>query len=458
MAYNQGLNVYDFKPSQRKMVDLSALIDEANRREMEAAKANAAILESDQAREIEAGKASDASREAGQTYNYKAKIHPALIAQEAERTSRLKLDNQGIEASLPVLQVAGKKAGIESGFLDKMFQVPKPNLPPYVANQTGPVAQPEPAYQDGSAMANQFAGNSLAELRAMKAEAGPAWEFLGRFIDPMIKARSDAEETGPALQEITAAANMPGSTREQARSKGAALSAVLSKYPAISADPRIKEAIATAMPRNPDVMFSPFQAQGAERSKTQQVIGLENQLRDEYEKGATESRTIARAGQDIAAALKTNNSLSIGTAITKFSKIKDPTTGVLGGEANTTELAAMGDAWNRIQGMAKKTIDGGATPETIRSFEDASRDLMRVQKEIFARVQERTKNRFGSYATRFPDLGLSLNAVMGTEGDRAKEMSMFDAFPEKAEKINLPPDKAARLKELRAKKAAGMLK
>lgn len=413
MAYNQALNQFDYKPN-RATVDLSKLIDDVQRREIDLAQSDARTLAADQ------------------EYGYKESVHPAMKTQEENRANHGGLVNKGLEAGLPVLQVEGKKAGIESGILDEMFQPRAPNLPPYIANQSGPVAQPEPAYDQNlpPQSANRFEGNTLAELRQKKANAGPASDFMGRLIDPMIKARSDAEEVGPALQEITAVAEMRGGTREEARKKGAALSAVLSKYPAIASDPRIKEAISTAMPRNPDLVFSPSSGANADRMKTQQVIGLENQLRDEYDKAATESQTIARAGQDIAAALKTNNSLSIGTAISKFSKIKDPTTGVLGGEADVTEKAAMGDAWNRIQGMAQKTLEGGATPETIRSFEDATRDLMRVQKAILVRVQAKAKNRFQTYATRFPDLGLSIDAVMGSDDDRARDLSAFDAFPD----------------------------
>jgi hypothetical protein len=439
MAYQQNLADFRYQGIPGNKRNLIDLVAKSLEMEHQIAQQNAATRQNDL------------------TGDFDERTMDSRVGQQANQQTQGDLQNQGLRLGMPEKQLGAAQAGVESNYLEQMFpgstKAQAPSLPPPMQGMSmesdGPQMPP--------VIGNRFAAKTLAELRALKADAGPAGEFLGKFIDPMIKVRSDAEEMGPALQEITAAANLPGGTREEARSKSAALSAVLSKYPAIAADPRIKEALSTAMPRNPDVTMDPFRAAGAERSKTQQVIGLENQLRDEYEKAATESRTIARAGQDIAAALNTNNSLSIGTAITKFSKIKDPTTGVLGGEADATEKMAMGDAWNRIQGLAQKNLVGGATPETVKSFRDATKDLMRVQKEIFSRVQERSKNRFGSYASRFPDLGLSMDAVMGTEGDRAKEMEQFNVFPEA--KATQHPDAAknARLQELRAKEAAGTL-
>lgn len=335
-----------------------------------------------------------------------------------DRVSTASSQAQGLEYGLPVLQQQGREAKIGMGYLDQMFPEQQPQVPPHLA-AFGPQPQPE------QPMGNAFEAKSLADLRALKANSGPIGKLLGGYVDPIIAQKSMAEELTPALGEIAAAARLPGGTKEQLRAKSAALASIAAKYPHISDDPKFKEAISIATPKNSDVVYH-----GDNVKTTGQVITLENQLRDEYEKAATESRTIARAGADIAAALKTNNSLSIGTAITKFSKIKDPTTGVLGGEADATEKSAMGDLWNRIQGAAQKTLEGGATPETIKSFTESTRDLMRVQKEIFNRVQQRTANRLKTYQQRFPDLNLSLDAVMGTEADRGKEIGAFDIFPD----------------------------
>jgi hypothetical protein len=363
-----------------------------------------------------------------------------------DRVSTASSQAKGLEYGLPVLQQQGREAEIGMGFLDQMFPKAQPQVPPHLA-AFGP--QPEPQ----APMGNAFADKSLADLRALKANAGPVGQFLGGYVDPIIAQKSLAEEMTPALQEIATIAKMPGGTKEQLRDKSAALSAIAAKYPGIVDSPKFKEAIDIANPKNSDVVYH-----GDAVKTTGQVISLENQLRDEYEKIATDSRTIARAGQDIAAALKTNNSLSIRTAVTKFSKIADPTTGVLGGEASATEKAAMGDLINTMEGSLQRMVTGGMTPESKKNFESATRDLLRVQQEIFRNAQARASNRFKSYQQRFPNLNISLDAVMGSEGDRAKELDAFNAFPEASAAGGLTPEKARRLAELRAKKAAGTLK
>lgn len=181
---------------------------------------------------------------AGQTAEYNRRTLDPRVTQAINTATQGGLENDAMRAKVPVNNLSGQQAGIESGILGQMF-------PGFGQAQPPSTTMPPP-------MQNQFAGKTLAELRQMKMDAGPASDFVGKMIDPMIKGRSETEEVAPALKEISAAASLPGGTREEARAKAAALSGVIAKYPLIAGDPRLKEAITAAMPKNPDVVFNPI--------------------------------------------------------------------------------------------------------------------------------------------------------------------------------------------------------
>lgn len=205
-----------------------------------------------------------------------------------DRVQEQAYKTEGEGYGIPGKKLEADQADIKRNLLEQMFPgvtQQKQNLPTYIqAPNPGEAwqqpAQPEPEYrQQIPVIQSQFANKTLAELRAEKAKAGPLGEFLGGFIDPMIKARSDAEEIEPALKEIAAASALPGGTREEARTKSAALTAILAKYPQVSSDPRIKEAVATATPRHPDPVYNPmqmdmagFQRERFENEKKQKLL------------------------------------------------------------------------------------------------------------------------------------------------------------------------------------------
>jgi hypothetical protein len=184
------------------------------------------------------------------------------------RVSSMASEAKGLEYGLPVLQQQGRQAEIGMGFLDQMFPKAQPQVPPHLA-AFGP--QPEPQ----APMGNAFADKSLADLRALKSNAGPVGEFLGGYVDPIIAQKSMAEEMTPALQEIATIAKMPGGTKEQLRDKSAALSAIAAKYPSLVSDPKFKEAIDIANPKNSDVIFNPFMA-GVRADTKREKLGKES--------------------------------------------------------------------------------------------------------------------------------------------------------------------------------------
>lgn len=211
-----------------------------------------------QRKALELKQAQEATRASDQTYQYNEAVHPAMITQQANLAERGGLENRGLIAGLPVKQLEGKQAGIESGYLDQIFpgQQQSPSLPPQY--QSGPPMSRESDAQQAQippAAQNQFASKSLAELRQLKAGAGPTGEFLGKFIDPIINQKSLQEEVLPAIQELSQVANMAGGKKEDARAKAAAIAAIENKYPMVVDNPKFKEVKASVMPKDTD--FNP---------------------------------------------------------------------------------------------------------------------------------------------------------------------------------------------------------
>lgn len=414
--------------SRRDPRNVSDLLDAQLRREQDVARSNALARDSDlqnDAREI--------------TLQQSQAIQPGIL-------SELGRENQTMLTQPPPLGPHPAPSG----------------LPPYIAApQATPNALPPPmdAYagqqgildERGSLLGrNKDRAGALALSPVLAQIAKGQSENLASREDLAgdrltLQGARDFEASVPDLESIKNSAVQLMKGQDRGRSidtwngmMTAIQSAAIAKNPALLQNKGFQEYMSHLEKLKPSAPSSNDVAQSnAKRQTTQQVIGLENQLRDEYEKVAGESRTVARAAQDIAAALKTNNSLSVRTAVTKFSKIADPTTGVLGGEANATEKAAMGDLLNTIEGNLQRMTSGGMTPDSKRNFEAATRDFLRVQKSIFERVQQRTKNRFQSYQTRFPDLNLSLDAVMGSEDDRRKEIDQFNAMPENGKAVKV---------------------
>lgn len=211
--------------------------------------------------------------------------------------------------------------------------------------------------------------------------------------------------------------------------KGLAYSKVLSAIPPELYDvDEAKTYMSNISKENQQQVFNPYAISSQNR---QQTIQTENQLRDEYNTQMAPARTVATAGQDIFSALNTNDPLSVRTAVTKFSKVIDPTTGVLGGEANAAEKKAMGDLMNRFQGAFETMVTGKMTPKTIQSFKNATHDILQTQKKIAQRIQNRVGNQVSSYQKRFPELGLDKTGVLGSKEDVDSELKAFDLFKSK---------------------------
>lgn len=217
------------------------------------------ILTQGQNRQIAAQQAQDAAIAAEQQQRFNEQTMGSRVQQQGNIAQGGALQNQGTQLGIPAKQVEAQQAGIESNYLNQMF----PGLMNRGPGASLPPGLPMSRESDAPAQ-NQFQGKSLNELRQMKADSGPIGAFLGKFIDPVIQRRSDVEELTPALAEISQAATLPGGTKEEARQKAAALSAVVSKYPLIAGDPRFKEAMQAASPKNTDIIFNPAGMAGNE--------------------------------------------------------------------------------------------------------------------------------------------------------------------------------------------------
>lgn len=154
------------------------------------------IIGERQRQEVELQNAKDAARAAGQTAEYNERTLDSRVGQSANLAERGGLENQGLALGIPQKRLEAKQAGVESNYLDQMYpgagQQQPPNIPPPYQPQSGglPMSRESdapPQAQIPPAVQNQFAGKSLSELMQMKAQAGPAGEFLGKFIDPLIQ-------------------------------------------------------------------------------------------------------------------------------------------------------------------------------------------------------------------------------------------------------------------------------
>lgn len=139
----------------------------------------------------------------------------------------------------------------------EMLRPPQQVAPQQVAPQPQ-VEEAPPAPPTIQGMQNSFSNLTLAEKRKRLSEAGPNAKFLSKYLQPMIDHQSQIEEVNPTLLGIAKVAEMPGGSRTEARIKAAALVAVLAKHPIVASHPDVKEAIATATPRNTEVVFNPF--------------------------------------------------------------------------------------------------------------------------------------------------------------------------------------------------------
>jgi hypothetical protein len=165
----------------------------------------------------------------------------------------------------PVNKLAAKEATLKGTILDQLSPAfggtAQPPQAPEAA-QMGPQSVPE---AESAAMKllhpNAATGGiqdkPLSELRKMVSGAGPMSDYMGGMLKPTMDYKSLHEEVIPAISEMAEVSKMPGASREEARLKAAAISAIDAKYPMAVDNPKYKDAKATAMPKNPDVVFNP---------------------------------------------------------------------------------------------------------------------------------------------------------------------------------------------------------
>jgi hypothetical protein len=422
-----------YKPTEDKLIPAWKINAERQRKEIELANANAN------------------TRKADQDYQHNEALHPAIVAQGQNLAAGGALDNRAKTLGMPAKEYEANRAGIKGNFLEQMF----PGVTKSFDASGNAMSREIPP-----AVLSNFSGKSLAELRQMKATAGPMAEDMGEFIDPIIKSRSDAEELGPALQEITAAANMPGGTREEARAKSAALVALKAKYPYLTNDNRFEKAIDDALPKNPDPVYNPMQTDmaGFAREKF------------EFDKGEKRKDRIAKFRKE------TESERTSATHMNDIQKSLEGI-GIQGG--------IFGDA-------SKADIPGyGVGEKMFRKFA-SSEAAVNLRANVAALMNAYRNGLFGASLTageqqafeEFAGTGLVANQAAFFSGLKAINQALGQRLRPESDELagdlesqgilyykNLPQEKAkppgkgqhpdaaknARLQELRAKKAAGTL-